>query len=71
LRLSISKNHFPVLWHFYLRHHKALFDIVNSLEIISTSSDQSLIHALNSVLKYEHKRKKYLEAALLNQAMNQ
>ena len=59
-----SKNHLPLLWHFYSRYRKALFDIVNSLEIISTSSDQSLIDALNYVLKHEHKRKKYLEASI-------
>ena len=59
-----SKNYLPLLWHFYSRYRKALFDIVNSLEIISTSSDQSLIDALNYVLKHEHKRKKYLEASI-------
>lgn len=59
-----SKNHLPLLWHFYSRYRKVLFELINSLEIVSSNSDQSLIDALNYVLKHEHKRKKYLPATI-------
>jgi TnpA family transposase len=59
-----SKNHLPLLWHFYSRYRKVLFELINSLEIVSSNSDQSLIEALNYVLKHEHKRKKYLPATI-------
>lgn len=59
-----SKNHLPLLWQFYSRHRKVLFDLVRSLEICSTSSDQSLIEALAYVLENESKRKKWLPATI-------
>ena len=57
-----TKNHFPLLWSFYSRYRKALFDLVSSLEIRSTSSEQSVMEAVQFVLNNQHKRGKFLEA---------
>ena len=59
-----TKNHFPLLWSFYSRYRKALFDLVNSLEIRSTTSEQSVIEAVRFVLNNQHKKSKFLEADL-------
>lgn len=59
-----TKNHFPLLWSFYSRYRKALFDLVNSLEIRSTTSEQSVIEAVRFVLNNQHKKSKFLEANL-------
>lgn len=57
-----TKNHFPLLWSFYSPYRKALFDLVSSLEIRSTSSEQSVMEAVQFVLNNQHKRGKFLEA---------
>ncbi|NER31505.1 MAG: Tn3 family transposase [Symploca sp. SIO1C4] len=57
-----TKNHFPLLWSFYSRYRKVLFDLVSSLEIRSTSSEQSVMEALKFVLNNQEKRGKFLEA---------
>jgi hypothetical protein len=36
-----SNNHLPLMWQFYCRHRKVLFDLVRSLDIRSTTSDES------------------------------
>lgn len=59
-----TKNHFPLLWSFYSPYRKTLFDLVNSLEIRSTSSEQSVIEAVKFVQDNQHKRVKVLEADL-------
>jgi TnpA family transposase len=55
-----TKNHFPLLWSFYSRYRKALFDLVSSLEIYSTSNEQSVMKAVQFVLDNQHKRAKFL-----------
>jgi len=55
-----TNNHIPLVWRFYSAHRKALFDLVRSLDILSTSADKSVIDALEFVLDNEHKRGKYL-----------
>ena len=59
-----TKNHFPLLWSFYSRYRKALFDLVSSLEIRSTSNEQSVMEAVQFVLDNQHKKSKFLEADL-------
>jgi TnpA family transposase len=59
-----TKDHFPLLWSFYSRYRKALFDLVSSLEIRSTSNEQSVIKAVQFVLDNQHKRSKFFEAKL-------
>lgn len=48
------------MWRFYSANRKALFSLVRSLDILSTSADESVIKALKFVLDNEHKRAKYL-----------
>lgn len=59
-----SNNHLPLLWQFYSRHRKQLFALVRSVEIRSTTADESLIAALTFVLENEHRRTKWLKADL-------
>ncbi|MBD2365427.1 Tn3 family transposase [Anabaena minutissima FACHB-250] len=55
-----TNNHLPLMWRFYSANRKALFSLVRSLDILSTSADESVIEALRFVLDHEHKRAKYL-----------
>lgn len=55
-----SDNYLPIVWHFYSRYRKVLFRLVRSLDIRSTTQDESLITALKFVLSYEHRRSKWL-----------
>lgn len=55
-----SNNHLPLMWRFYCRHRKVLFDLVRSLDIHSTTSDESVMKALLFVLDLEHRRGKWL-----------
>lgn len=62
--LKKSDNYFPLLWQFYSRYRKLLFGLVRSLDIRSTTQDQSLMEALTFVLEQEHRRGKWLSAAI-------
>jgi hypothetical protein len=55
-----TNNYLPLMWRFYAANRKALFSLVRSLDILSTSADESVIEALKFVLDNEHKRAKYL-----------
>ena len=59
-----TRNHFPLLWSYYSRYRKALFDLVSSLEIRSTSNEQSVMEAVQFVLDHQNKKSKFLEADL-------
>lgn len=52
----------PFVWKFYSSHRKALFRVIKTLDFQSTSSDQTLIDAMNFLIAHEHDPKKYLEA---------
>lgn len=55
-----TNNHLPLMWRFYSPHRKVLFDLVRSLDILSTSADESVIDALSFILDNEHKRGRHL-----------
>ncbi|MGF1600438.1 MAG: Tn3 family transposase [Thermosynechococcaceae cyanobacterium] len=59
-----TKNHFPLMRSFFVPHRKSIFRMVRSLDIQSTSQDQSLITALNFLLEHEDRRSQYLPAEL-------
>jgi len=59
-----SDNYLPLVWRFYSRYRTVLFRLVQSLDIQSTSQDQSVIEALSFVLSQEHRRSKWLSAEL-------
>jgi len=44
---------------------KALFSLVRSLDILSTSADESVMEALKFVLENQYKRAKYLPLRLI------
>ena len=54
----------PLVWRFYSSHRKALFSVIKTLDLSSTTSDQVLIDAMNFLIAHEHDPKKYLEATL-------
>ncbi len=61
-----SDNYLPLLWRFYSRYRKVLFALVRSLNLRSTTQDQSLIEALTFVLEHEHRRSKWLSATTID-----
>jgi hypothetical protein len=52
------------MWRFYSSHRKALFRVIKTLDVRSTTSDQTLIDAMNFIIAHEHDPKKYLEATI-------
>jgi hypothetical protein len=54
----------PFVWRFYSSHRKALFRVIKTLDVRSTTSDQTLMTAMNFLIAHEHDAKKYLEATL-------
>jgi len=46
-----TNNHLPLMWRFYSANRKALFSLVRSLDILSTSADESVMEALKFVLE--------------------
>ena len=61
---SLSDEYQPLMWHFYKSHRKALFELVRSLPISSTTQDQLLITALHFILAQEHRRSLFLPDTL-------
>jgi TnpA family transposase len=55
-----SDNHLPLVRQYFSRYRKLVFELVRSLEIQSTSQDQSLMEALQFVLNSEDRRSKWL-----------
>ncbi len=61
---SLSDEYQPLMWQFYKSHRKALFELVRSLPISSTTQDQLLITALNFILAQENRRSLFLPDTL-------
>lgn len=61
---AFGDNYFPLLWKFYRSHRRTLFRLVKSLNLVSTSQDQSLITALEFLIENENRRGDYLEPAV-------
>lgn len=57
---SLSDEYQPLMWRFYKSHRRALFELVRSLPISSTTQDQLLITALNFILAQENRRSLFL-----------
>lgn len=51
-----GNNYLPLLWKFYKSYRKALFRIIELLEIQPATQDQSLINALNFLITNKDKR---------------
>jgi hypothetical protein len=52
----------PFVKKFYGSHRKALFRVIKTLDLRSTTSDQDLIEAMKFIIANEHSPKQYLEA---------
>jgi len=59
-----SDNYRPLLWRFYRHYRKQLFQLVRSLDLRSTSQDQSLVEAVQFILGQEQHRGQWLPAGL-------
>lgn len=61
---SLTDEYHPLMWSFYKSHRRALFQLVRSLPIHSTTQDQTLITALNFILTQENRRSLFLPDTL-------
>jgi len=59
-----SDNYRPLLWRFYRHYRKQLFQLVRSLDLRSTSQDQSLVEAVQFILGQEQRRSQWFPAGL-------
>ena len=55
-----GNNHLPLMGPYFAVHRAALFRVLRSLDLRSTSQDQLLITAVNYLLVHEKHRRKYL-----------
>src|SRR5436305_4741960 len=61
---SLTDEYQPLMWSFYKSHRRALFQLVRSLPIHSTTQDQALITALNFILTQENRRSLFVPDTL-------
>ncbi|MFL5627299.1 MAG: DUF4158 domain-containing protein, partial [Ktedonobacteraceae bacterium] len=61
---SLTDEYQPLMWSFYKSHRRALFQLVRSLPIRSTTQDQGLISALNFILTQENRRSLFVPDTL-------
>jgi len=54
----------PLMWRFYSSHRKALFRVIKTLDIRSTTQDQDLMVAIAFILEHEQDTKKYVETTI-------
>jgi TnpA family transposase len=54
----------PLVWQFYSHHRKVLFQVIKTLDLQSTTSDQTLVDAMNFLIAHEGDKGKYVEASL-------
>jgi len=56
-----GKNYFPFLWRFHASNRVALFDIINSVKLISSNQDKSLIEAIDFIKDHRTSKKAVIE----------
>src|SRR5947209_1722827 len=61
---SLTDEYQPLMWSFYKSHRRALFQLVRSLPIHSTTQDHVLITALNFILTQENRRSLFVPDTL-------
>ncbi len=59
-----GNNYLPLMGSYFASHRAALFRVLRSLDLRSTSQDQTLISAVEYLLVHERRRKKYLPPAI-------
>ena len=55
-----GNNHSPLLWQFYKSHRSSFFRLINALKLESTSTDLTLIEALQFLKDNSHRRGDWL-----------
>jgi TnpA family transposase len=55
-----SKNHIPFLWHYFRGKRSALFDLLNTIQICSSTQNSNIIRALNFSTDNRHRRSDFL-----------
>jgi TnpA family transposase len=55
-----GNNYLPMLWQFYKSHRSVLFRVLSVLKVKSTSQEQTVIQALEFLLKNVHRRGEWL-----------
>lgn len=55
-----QNNYLTLLWPIHARHRAALFQLLDLIQIISTTQDNHLLKALDFVKKYRQSHRKYL-----------
>lgn len=55
-----SKNHLPFLWDYYCTRRSALFDLLNALELCSSTQNNSLIRTIRFLRDNRHRRSDFL-----------
>ncbi|VXD22093.1 transposase [Planktothrix paucivesiculata PCC 9631] len=59
-----GNNHLPLIWKFYKNHRQTFFRLVKALEFKSTTTEQSVIEALQFVLDNSHRRGEFLTSSI-------
>lgn len=59
-----NKNYYPMLWKSFKSHRKALFEILRILDIGSTTENNSLVLAIEYLLKCEPRKSDFIDAAV-------
>ncbi|MGU8559755.1 Tn3 family transposase [Clostridium perfringens] len=57
-----NKNYYPMLWKYFKSHRKTLFEILKILNIGSTTENNSIVEAINYLIKCEHKKSEFIPA---------
>ena len=57
-----GNNYLPFIWRFYKSHRSAFFRLIHTWELQSTSTNNSLIDAIQFLIKNRHKKGQYLSA---------
>ena len=56
-----GNNYFPLLWQFYKSHRSTFFRLLGALKFESTTSEQSVIEALNFILENQGRRGQFFK----------
>ena len=64
VRAHHGNRYQPLMWRFYSSHRKALFRVLKTLDLRSTTQDQDLMNAIAFILEHEQDTKKYVDASL-------
>lgn len=59
-----GNNYRPLLWKFFKSHRSSFFRLISQLQFKSTTSEQSLIEALNFILKNQDKRGEFFKDSI-------